>query len=73
MSIAFHPGHYVASHETGWDKMLPASEFVVNAWHHTIQSAPFSLDYGQHRLTPEQHENIAPFVVAFSRGLQKQI
>jgi RNase H-like domain found in reverse transcriptase/Reverse transcriptase (RNA-dependent DNA polymerase)/Integrase zinc binding domain/Chromo (CHRromatin Organisation MOdifier) domain/Retroviral aspartyl protease/Integrase core domain len=45
--------HYVNPAQNNWDEQLAGAEFAINnAWHESIKTTPFMLNYGQHPLTP---------------------
>ena len=45
--------HYVSPLQDDWDQHLTAAEFAVNnAYHESIKTTPFYLNYGQNPLTP---------------------
>ena len=45
--------HYVSSTHDDWDEYLSNAEYAINnAWHESIQTTPFMLNYGQHPRGP---------------------
>ena len=44
---------YVSPQQDDWDIYLPLAEFAVNdAWHESIQTTPFYMNYGRHPIKP---------------------
>jgi hypothetical protein len=45
--------HYIDSHQSNWEDMLPMAEFAYNnAFHTALNSTPFLMNYGVEPLTP---------------------
>jgi transposase InsO family protein len=45
--------HFVAAHESDWDRWLPLVQFAVNnSWQESVRNTPFFLNMGAHPVTP---------------------
>ena len=67
---------YVRPDQTDWDRWLPWVEFAYNnAWHESVQSTPFYLNYGEHpRLQDTQRLPLkVPRAHEFVEGIQNAV
>lgn len=65
--------HFVHPRQDDWDKWLGTAEFAINnAYHESIQTTPFFLNYGQHPLTPAtvKVDSTVPAAMQFTVGIQ---
>lgn len=67
---------YVAPKRDDWDKLLCLAEFAINnAYHESLGTTPFFLNYGQHPLTPVsgKFDSNVPAALQFTVGLQAEL
>jgi transposase InsO family protein len=64
--------HYVAPDGSDWDTHLSMAEFAINnAFHESIQSTPFFLNYGRHPRVPGHPE--FPSKVPSAQGVERRL